>query len=55
MTKEKVIDIIDTMLEYGLIDPVRALIDQKYLVESVLMYIESANTAREIMHMSPLV
>ena len=55
MTQEKVIEIIDTMLEYGLIDPVRASTDQEYLVESVLMYIESANIARKIMHMSPLV
>ena len=55
MTREKVIDIIDTMLEYGLIDPVRALTDQEYLVESILMYIESANMARKMMHMSPLV
>lgn len=55
MTQEKVIDIINTMIEYGLIDPVRALYDKKYLVESVLQYIEAANLAREIMHMSPLV
>lgn len=55
MTREKVIDIIDTMLEYGLIDPVRALTDQEYLVESILIYIKSANMARKMMHMSPLV
>lgn len=55
MTQEKVIDIIDTMIEYGLIDPVRALYDKEYLVESVCHYIEAAHIAREIMHMSPLV
>jgi hypothetical protein len=55
MTQEKVIDIIDTMIEYRLIDPVRALYDKEYLVESVCRYIEAANIAREIMHMPPLV
>ena len=54
MTQEKIIDIIDTMVEYRLIDPVRALYDKKYLVESVLLYIEAANIAREMMHMEPL-
>ena len=55
MTEEKIIDIIDTMIEYGLLDPTRALYDKKYLVESVLQYIEAANVAREIMNMPPLV
>jgi len=55
MTEEKIIDIIDTMIEYQLIDPVRALYDKEYLVESVCHYIEAANVAREIMHMPPLV
>lgn len=55
MTQEKVIDVIDTMIEYKLIDPVRALYDREYLVESVSQYIKAANIAREIMHMSPLV
>jgi len=55
MTEEKIIDIIDTMIEYRLLDPVCALYDKEYLVESVLRYIEAANVAREIMHMPPLV
>ena len=55
MTEEKIIDIIDAMVEYGLLDSSRAVYDMDYLVESVLRYIEAANIAREIMHMSPLV
>lgn len=55
MIKDKIKDIIETMIEYNLIDSKRAMIDEDYLVESVFMYIEAANKAREIMHMDPLV
>ena len=54
MTEEKIHDIIVTMVEYNLIDPVRALTDSDYLAEQVLLYIKSANIAREMLHM-PLI
>ena len=54
MTEEKIHDIIVTMVEYNLIDPARALTDRDYLVERVVLYIKSANTARKMLHM-PLI
>jgi len=54
MTEEKMLDIIVTMVEYGMLDISRAMRDTTYLVESINMYIEAANVAREMMHMSPL-
>ena len=55
MTEAKFRDIIGTMVELNLLDPVRAMIDSNYLAERVNLYIEAANVAREIMHMEPLV
>ncbi len=52
MTEEKIHDIIVTMVEYNMIDPARALTDRDYLVEQVILYIKSANIAREMLHMS---
>lgn len=55
MTEAKFRDIIGTMIELNMLDPVRAMIDSKYLVERVNLYIEAANVTREIMNMEPLV
>lgn len=55
MTQEKIINIFETMIEYNLIDPVRAKYDKEYFVESIRRYIEAANITRSILHMSPLV
>lgn len=50
MTKEKIIDIIKTMIEWGLIDP-KSIFDANYVAERVSLYIESANIVRNIMKM----
>ena len=55
MTEAKFRDIIYTMVELDLIDPIRAMYDPEYLVSKVKLYIECANVAREMMNMEPLV
>jgi len=55
MTKEKFKDIIDTMVEYKLIDPYEAMLNPQYLVNRVNSYIEAANIARKMMNMEPLI
>lgn len=55
MTEAKFKDIIATMVEFGWLDPVRAIIDDEYLVERFNMYVYAANIAREMMNMEPLV
>ena len=54
MTEAKFRDIIETMIEYKMLDPVKALMDREYLTERFWMYVEAANIAREIMHIEPL-
>lgn len=53
MTKEKIIDIIKAMIEWGLIDP-KSIFDADYVAERISMYIESANMAREMLNMPKL-
>jgi len=55
MTEAKFRDIVATMIEFGWLDPYKAMYDQKYLVDRLNLYIESANIAREMMHMEPLI
>ncbi len=55
MTEAKFRDIIGTMVEFGWLDPGRAILDREYLNTQLSLYIEAANTAREILHMEPLV
>ena len=43
--EEKIKDIIFTMVEEGMIDPKRALVDEEYLIERVSTYIEARNLA----------
>ena len=50
MAENKIIDIIKTMLERKMLDPIKALTDSDYLNERVSMYIEAANIAREIIY-----
>ena len=54
MTEAKFKDIVSTMVEFGWLDPFRAMYDPEYLVNQMNMYIEAANIAREIMHMEPI-
>ena len=54
MTEEKFKDIVKTMVEYGLMDPYKAMLDQNYLINCINIYVESANIARKIMNMEPL-
>ena len=54
MTEAKFRDIVETMIELNVIDPVLAMVDREYLTERFWAYVDAANTAREIMHMEPL-
>ena len=55
MTKrEKIIEIVHTLIVEGLADPRRILVDTQYAVTAVAQYIEAANIARSMMDM-PLI
>ena len=55
MTKrEKIIEIMRTLIVEGLVDPVRIIFDTDYCAESVALYIEAANIARSALKM-PLI
>lgn len=55
MTKrEKITEIMRTLIVEGLVDPVRIIFDADYCAESVAMYIEAANIARSALKM-PLI
>lgn len=48
--KDKIADIIDTLIREQLADPVRLLTDTDYAVDRVLLYIEAANMARAMLN-----
>ena len=52
--KEKIIEIMRTLIAEGLVDPVRIIFDTDYCAESVALYIEAANIARSALKM-PLI
>ena len=55
MTKrEKIIEIVHTLIVEGLADPRRILVDTQYAVAAVAQYIEAANIARSMLDM-PLI
>ena len=55
MTKrEKIIEIMRTLIVEGLVDPVRIIFDTEYCAESVATYIAAANIARSALKM-PLI
>lgn len=54
MTYAKFNDIVSTMIEIGVLDPVRALADVNYFNEQFWTYVYAANIARETMNMEPL-
>ena len=55
MTKrEKIIEIMRTLIVEGLADPIRIIFDTDYCAESVATYIEAANIARSALKM-PLI
>lgn len=55
MTKrEKIIEIVHTLIVEGLADPRRILVDTQYAVTAVAQYIEAANIARSMLDM-PLI
>lgn len=55
MTKrEKIVEIVHTLIIEDLADPLRILIDTHYAAAAVAQYIEAANIARSILHM-PLI
>ena len=55
MTKrEKITEIMRTLIVEGLVDPIRIIFDADYCAESVAMYITAANIARSALKM-PLI
>ena len=55
MTKrEKILEIVRTLIVEGLVDPIRIIFDAEYCAESVATYIEAANIARSALKM-PLI
>ena len=55
MTKrEKIVEIMCTLIVEDLVDPVRIIFDTDYCAESVATYIEAANIARSALKM-PLI
>lgn len=51
MTTAKFLDIVKTMIEYGMLDANR-IFDQNYVIERVKMYLEARSLAIETMKMS---
>lgn len=51
MTTEKFLDIVKTMIEYGMLDSNR-LFDTDYIIERVKMYLKARSLAIETMKMS---
>ena len=55
MTKrEKITEIMRTLIVEGLVDPIRIIFDADYCAESVATYIAAANIARSALKM-PLI
>ena len=55
MTKrEKIVEIVHTLIVEGLADPLRISIDTHYAAAAVAQYIEAANITRSMLHM-PLI
>ena len=55
MTKrEKIVEIVHTLIVEGLADPLRILVDAHYAAAAVTQYIEAANIARSMLHMPPI-
>ena len=55
MTKrEKIAEIVHTLIVEGLADPLRILVDAHYAAGAVAQYIEAANIARSMLHMPPI-
>lgn len=52
--KDKVADIIHTIIAERLADPVRMVSDTNYCIAMIAQYIEAANIARSMMHMPPI-
>jgi len=54
MTEAKFNDIVHTMVEMGVLDPARALIDREYFNTQFWTYVNAANTVRDWLHMEPI-
>lgn len=54
MTEAKFRDIVETMIEMGVLDPTRALLDKEYFSQQFWTYVYAANIAREALKMEPL-
>ena len=55
MTKrEKIVEIVHTLIIEGLVDPNRIIFDAEYCAESVATYIEAANITRSVLKMPPI-
>ena len=55
MTKrEKITEIMRTLIVEGLVDPIRIIFDAEYCAESVATYIEAAIITRSVLKMPPI-
>lgn len=55
MTKrEKITEIMLTLIVEGLVDPIRIIFDAEYCAESVATYIEAAIITRSVLKMPPI-
>jgi hypothetical protein len=52
--RDKIADIIQTIISERLADPVRMVSDTEYCVAMISLYIEAANVARSMMNMQPI-
>ena len=55
MTEAKFRDIVETMIEIGILDIIRALIDKEYFIGLFWEYVYASNTVRDWLHMEPLI
>lgn len=52
--RDKVADIIQTLITERLADPIGMVSDPEYCITMIVQYIEAANIARSMMHMPPI-
>ena len=52
--RDKVADIIQTIIAEKLADPIKMVTNTEYCINAVSQYIEAANIARSILNMPPI-
>lgn len=54
MTEEKFIDIVNTMVDIGVLNPAKAMLDNKYFQEQFWSYVNATNTVRKWLNIEPI-